>query len=167
LLLAACGDSTPASLSVSAPTFTPATKSTALATTTPLPAPVPTATPQPKYPVSTQGSIVYEYQGDIWLISLPDGTRRQLTKDGVAKVNNSTINLNENPVWSPDNKQIAFASARDIFNQPNYNHGTEIYTMNPDGSNLKRITQGSASLDIERIPHAWLSTGEILIRQFN
>ena len=40
------------------------------------------------------------------------------------------------PAWSPDNTEIAFVSDRsDTF---------EIYTMRPDGSNVKRITNNNS-----------------------
>ena len=40
------------------------------------------------------------------------------------------------PVWSPDGKRIAFTSNRD--------GNDEIYVMNPDGSNVKRLTNNDA-----------------------
>jgi TolB protein len=39
------------------------------------------------------------------------------------------------PDWSPDGKQIAFASERD--------HNYEIYVMNADGSNPRRLTNSA------------------------
>ena len=42
------------------------------------------------------------------------------------------------PAWSPGGARIAFASARDT------SHG-ELYLMNPDGSNVARLTYNVAS----------------------
>jgi len=38
------------------------------------------------------------------------------------------------PVWSPDGRRIAFVSNRD------WAEGLALYTMNPDGSNVTRLT---------------------------
>jgi Tol biopolymer transport system component len=116
----------------------------------------------PQLDAKAEGILVYDKDGDIWVLSLPEGTRNQLTKDGAAA---RQIDLNHNPVWSPDNLQIAFASARDLYQQPNYKQGYEVYLMRPDGSNLKRLTQSADSLSVNRTPIAWLPTGDILVRQ--
>jgi Tol biopolymer transport system component len=42
-----------------------------------------------------------------------------------------------NPAFSPDGKQIAFSSDRDIFRE------SEIYVMQADGSNVRRLTQAA------------------------
>ncbi|MCS6851774.1 MAG: hypothetical protein NZ700_11470 [Gemmataceae bacterium] len=55
--------------------------------------------------------------------------RKDLTGEGV----------NNHPAWSPDGKRIAFVSSRD--------GDFEIYTMAPDGSEVRRLTQ-NPSLDI-------------------
>ncbi len=56
----------------------------------------------------------------------PDGSNlRQLTFDG---------NQNSDPAWSPDGYQIAFSSNRDDHND------NEIYIMDADGSNPRRVT---------------------------
>ncbi len=43
------------------------------------------------------------------------------------------------PVWSPDGEQIVFASTRDGQN--------EIYVMDADGSNHRRLTYGAGEED--------------------
>lgn len=66
-------------------------------------------------------------KGDIWVMDtgtpLPLLTARKLTDN---------IDDNRSPVWSPDGKQIAF------FSDTNGNH--DIYIMNADGSNVRRLT---------------------------
>jgi len=52
------------------------------------------------------------------------------------------------PVWAPDGKQIAFVSYRD--------GNEEIYVMNADGNNQRRLTTNS---DIDATP-AWSSNGQ-------
>jgi TolB protein len=47
------------------------------------------------------------------------------------------VGTNYMPVYSPDGRQIAFMSARD--------NNTEIYVMNADGSNLRRLTNHPAA----------------------
>jgi len=55
------------------------------------------------------------------------GTSVQLTTNAVA---------DSNPAWSPDGQQLAFASGRD--------GNSEIYVMNADGSNVRRLTNNAA-----------------------
>jgi TolB protein len=59
---------------------------------------------------------------------------------------------NSEPIWSPDGSQIAFLSDRD---GPNM----EIYIMDPDGTNIKRVTHhGKFLTNIYGI--AWSLDGE-------
>ena len=44
--------------------------------------------------------------------------------------------LDYNPIWSPDSRQLAFLSTRD--------KNAEIYMMDADGGNLKRLTESDA-----------------------
>jgi Tol biopolymer transport system component len=59
-----------------------------------------------------------------------------MNADGSSQVELPGSRADFRPVWSPDGKQLAFDSYRDG------NH--EIYTVNEDGSNLKRLTNGPA-----------------------
>lgn len=83
-----------------------------------------------RYPsISPDGnSITFSYKGDIWVVSSNGGRARQLT---------SNTAYDYSPIWSPDGKEIAFASDR---------HGNfDIYTVAAEGGNPKRITTHSAS----------------------
>ena len=47
-----------------------------------------------------------------------------------------------NPQWSPDGKRIAFSSTRDG-SSDNVFESVEIYTMDTDGSNVRRLTHAT------------------------
>ncbi len=71
-----------------------------------------------------------EYKGNIWTISVEDGTLTQITDDPVFEMN---------PRWSPDGKTIAYNKSR-----------SEIWAVSPDGGNPRKI------IDIGRgSPVAW------------
>jgi TolB protein len=76
---------------------------------------------------------------EIWVMD-PDGANpKKLTDHGL------------DPSWSPDGKQIAFASHRDgIF---------QIYAMNADGSNLRRLTKDKS----EDSNPAWAPDGASIL----
>jgi Tol biopolymer transport system component len=61
---------------------------------------------------------------DIYTLDVETGERTQLTQDRAS---------NEGPTWSPDGQRIAFVSTRD-------NAQGEIYVMNADGSDVRRLT---------------------------
>jgi TolB protein len=77
---------------------------------------------------------------NIFVSHIYEGTRDELTKSA----GNNTL-----PVWSPDGTRIAFSSTRD------HAGNTEIYVMNADGSNLRRLTTNPA---IDTTP-TWSPTG--------
>ena len=66
----------------------------------------------------------------IWVVPLMLGSPRCITSEGES---------NERPRWSPDSKSIAFVSDR--------SGSSQIWTMNPDGSGAKQITNLSTEAD--------------------
>jgi Tol biopolymer transport system component len=63
-------------------------------------------------------------------LTFPDPAR-----DSTGHVKDTTSNFH--PVWSPDGTKIAFASTRDT--------NPEIYVMDPNGSNIVRLTNNAAA----------------------
>jgi TolB protein len=78
----------------------------------------------------------------ITYFSMIPGGRRQdvftMNADGtgVLQLTDRPNTVDEDPVWSPDGSQIAFQSDRD--------RNFEIYVMNADGSNQRRLTNSAA-----------------------
>jgi TolB protein len=70
--------------------------------------------------------IAFVKNGNIWVMDPSGKNKRQLTKTGKDFA----------PAWSPDGKRIAFMSRR----EGNF----DIYVMDLDGSNLKRLTRHRA-----------------------
>lgn len=91
--------------------------------------------------ISPDGSrIAFCYQGDIWSVPVSggDAVRLTMTQDSYEAF----------PVWSPDGKQIAFASDR--------NGGYDIYIMSSEGGKMDRLTYNSAS----EIPSSFTPDGK-------
>ena len=90
--------------------------------------------------ISPDGSeIVFCYKGDIYKVPAQGGTAVQLT---------TQTSYEASPVWSPDGKQIAFASDR--------NGNFDIFIMPADGGAARRLTYHSAS----EIPSAFTPDGK-------
>ncbi|WP_294631438.1 hypothetical protein, partial [uncultured Bacteroides sp.] len=74
--------------------------------------------------ISPDGTeIAFCYKGDIYKVPATGGTAVQLT---------TQASYEANPVWSPDGKQIAFASDR--------NGNFDLYIMPSDGGAARRLT---------------------------
>lgn len=97
-----------------------------------------------RYPnISPDGkTIAFTYMGDIYKVNSNGG-------DAVRLTTNSAYDFN--PIWSPDSKQIAFASDR----KGNF----DIYTMSIDGGVAKRLTTNSA----KEIPSAFTPDGKQIL----
>ena len=79
--------------------------------------------------ISPDGSqIAFCYEGDIYKVAATGGQAVQLT---------SQASYEKNPVWSPDGRQIAFASDR--------NGNFDIFVMPAAGGAPKRLTSNSAA----------------------
>ena len=72
--------------------------------------------------------ILFCYKGDIYKVSSQGGTAIQLTTQDSYECN---------PLWSPDGRQVAFASDR--------NGNFDIYVMPADGGSAKCLTTNSAA----------------------
>lgn len=86
--------------------------------------------------------IVFCYKGDIYKVSAKGGEAVQLT---------TQESYESSPVWSPDGKQIAFASDR--FGN------TDVFVMPANGGSARRLTTNSAS----EIPSAFTPDGKFIV----
>jgi hypothetical protein len=114
---------------------------------------------------TSNGTLAYEAEGDIWVMILPEGIQRNLTGDGAQTKTAFPDGFNRNPVWSPGSVSIAFASPADASKQDGYQNGYDVYTIRPDGSNRTRVTKDADSLYVRRLPLGWFSATEIIISQ--
>ena len=82
---------------------------------------------------------IQDPQEDLALVQ-PDGSNfRRLTNDLFSE---------RNPSWSPDGKRIVFGSNR--------SHRFELWSVHPDGTGLKQITQNGV------VPYAWAPDGTLM-----
>ncbi|MDE6049475.1 MAG: peptidase S41, partial [Paramuribaculum sp.] len=86
--------------------------------------------------------IAFTYKGDIWKVPVGGGTAIRLT---------SQPSYESEPVWSPDGKQIAFASDRA--------GGSDVYIMNSKGGSATRLTTNSAA----ETPEAFTPDGKYVL----
>lgn len=79
--------------------------------------------------ISPDGNrIAFTYKGDIYTVPTSGGNALRLT---------SLPSYESEPAWSPDGKQIAFASNRE--------GGNDVFVMNSEGGEPTRLTFNSAS----------------------
>lgn len=88
--------------------------------------------------------LAFSYRGDIWVCSAEGGRATAIT---------SNVEMDDNPVWSPDGKWIAFASTR--------TGNSDIFIVGVEGGTPRRITWNSGS----DVPSDWSPDGKnILLR---
>ncbi|MCM1028411.1 MAG: S41 family peptidase [Pseudoflavonifractor sp.] len=93
--------------------------------------------------ISPDGStIAFTYKGDIFTVPAKGGSATRLT---------TTPSYESHPIWSPNGKQIAFASDR--------NGGREIFIMPAKGGTATRLTSNS----VQELPEAFTPDGKELI----
>ncbi|MBI1331358.1 MAG: PDZ domain-containing protein [Armatimonadetes bacterium] len=101
-----------------------------------------------QYPaISPDGStVLFSWQNDIWSVARTGGMATRLTVHAA---------IDSRPVWFRDGSRVAFASAR---------YGsTDIFTMRPDGTDLRRVTYDSSA----EIPTSVSPDGRFIYGQTN
>ena len=86
-------------------------------------------------------TIAFTYKGDIFTVAPSGGEARQLTSNAA---------FDSKPVWTPDGKRIVFRSDRE--------GSDDIFIMNANGGQLKRLTTSSAA----ELPLAFLNDSTLL-----
>ncbi|MBQ9577533.1 MAG: PD40 domain-containing protein [Muribaculaceae bacterium] len=86
-------------------------------------------------------TIAFSYKGDLFTVPVSGGAARQLTSNEA---------YDAYPVWSPDGKNIAFASARE--------GSLDVYVVGKDGGAPRRLTTDSGS----ETPMCFLDEGTVL-----
>ena len=90
--------------------------------------------------------LAFTWRGDIWIAPSTGGRATALT---------TNVEMDDNPIWSPDGQWIAFATNR--------NGNWDTYLASVEGGETKRLTWSSFS----EVPNGWSPDGsKILIRGF-
>lgn len=88
-------------------------------------------------------TVAFSYKGDIWTVPANGGQARQITTNPA---------YDAYPVWSPDSRQIAFASSRE--------GSLDVYVVGKDGGVPRRVTTDSG----DEYPMAWRNDSTILLK---
>lgn len=88
-------------------------------------------------------TVAFSYKGDIWTVPANGGQARQITTNPA---------YDAYPVWSPDSRQIAFASSRE--------GSMDIYVVGKDGGTPRRVTTDSG----DEYPMAWRNDSTIMLK---
>lgn len=88
-------------------------------------------------------TVAFSYKGDIWTVPANGGQARQITTNPA---------YDAYPVWSPDSRQIAFASSRE--------GSMDIYVVGRDGGAPRRVTTDSG----DEYPMAWRTDSTIMLK---
>lgn len=88
-------------------------------------------------------TVAFSYKGDIWTVPANGGQARQITTNPA---------YDAYPVWSPDSRQIAFASSRE--------GSMDIYVVGRDGGTPRRVTTNSG----DEYPMAWRNDSTIMLK---
>lgn len=86
-------------------------------------------------------TVAFSYKGDLFTVPVTGGEARQLTSNAA---------YDARPVWSPDGKRIAFASARE--------GSIDIYVIDRNGGVPRRLTTDSG----DETPLAWRDNDHLL-----
>jgi Tol biopolymer transport system component/C-terminal processing protease CtpA/Prc len=92
------------------------------------------------------GTIAFSYKGDLFTVSSQGGVAHQLTSNSA---------YDACPVWSPDGRRIAFASARE--------GSLDVFIIDRDGGTPKRLTTDSGN----ETPLCFLNDGTVLFEATN
>ena len=88
-------------------------------------------------------TVAFSYKGDIWTVPANGGQARQITTNPA---------YDAYPVWSPDSRQIAFASSRE--------GSLDVYVVGKDGGTPRRVTTDSG----DEYPMAWRNDSTIMLK---
>lgn len=88
-------------------------------------------------------TVAFSYKGDIWTVPANGGQARQITTNPA---------YDAYPVWSPDSRQIAFASSRE--------GSLDVYVVGKDGGVPRRVTTDSG----DEYPMAWRTDSTIMLK---
>ena len=88
-------------------------------------------------------TVAFSYKGDIWTVPANGGQALQITTNPA---------YDAYPVWSPDSRQIAFASSRE--------GSMDIYVVGRDGGTPRRVTTDSG----DEYPMAWRNDSTIMLK---